>query len=138
VSELTLGGLVKHVTQSERTWADFIVNGPPAEPDVDWSAIDWSNPPPEILAFQEGHRMAESETVAGLVTAFEQAAATTDELVRTVDLDADHPLPQAPWFTPGERWSNRRAVMHVIAEVSQHAGHADILREAIDGQKTMG
>jgi hypothetical protein len=28
--------------------------------------------------------------------------------------------------------------LHVVAETSQHAGHADIIREAIDGQKTMG
>jgi hypothetical protein len=29
-------------------------------------------------------------------------------------------------------------LLHVLAEASQHAGHADVLREAIDGQKTMG
>jgi hypothetical protein len=32
----------------------------------------------------------------------------------------------------------RRVFLHIIAETSQHAGHADILRESIDGQKTMG
>ena len=63
----------------------------------------------------------------------------TNELVATLpDLDADHPLPQAPWFEPGARWSVRRVFLHVIAETAQHAGHADILRESIDGQKTMG
>jgi hypothetical protein len=54
------------------------------------------------------------------------------------DLDASHPLPQAPWFEPGAHWSARRTLLHILAETSQHAGHADILREAIDGQKTMG
>ncbi|MEP6625690.1 MAG: DUF664 domain-containing protein, partial [Acidimicrobiia bacterium] len=53
-------------------------------------------------------------------------------------LDADHALPEAPWFEPGARWSARRTLLHIIAETAQHAGHADIIREAIDGAKTMG
>jgi hypothetical protein len=36
------------------------------------------------------------------------------------------------------RWSIRRVALHIAAETAQHAGHADIIREAIDGQKTMG
>ena len=44
----------------------------------------------------------------------------------------------APWFEVGARWSARRALLHIIAETAQHAGHADMLREAIDGSKTMG
>ena len=54
------------------------------------------------------------------------------------DLDASHPLPEAPWFPPGAARSARRVFLHIIAETAQHAGHADILRESIDGQKTMG
>ncbi|HZH22206.1 MAG TPA: DUF664 domain-containing protein, partial [Geodermatophilus sp.] len=54
------------------------------------------------------------------------------------DLDASHPLPEAPWFQPGARRSARRVFVHIVAETAQHAGHADILRETIDGQKTMG
>ena len=48
------------------------------------------------------------------------------------------PLPEAPWYEPGASWSARRVLLHLIAETSQHAGHADIIREAIDGAKTMG
>ena len=54
------------------------------------------------------------------------------------DLDASHPLPEAPWFEPGASWTFRRVFLHVIAETTQHAGHADIIREAIDGSRTMG
>lgn len=54
------------------------------------------------------------------------------------DLDAGHPLPPAPWFEAGARWSASRVVLHVIAETAQHAGHADILRESLDGAKSMG
>ncbi|MBV9583186.1 MAG: DUF664 domain-containing protein, partial [Chloroflexi bacterium] len=46
--------------------------------------------------------------------------------------------PEAPWFERGARWSARRVLLHLIAETSQHAGHADIIREALDGAKTMG
>jgi hypothetical protein len=83
--------------------------------------------------------MLEGETLAGLLDAYEQVAARTDELVVSLpDLDMSHPLPEAPWFEPGARWSARRVFLHVIAETAQHAGHADILRESFDGAKTMG
>jgi uncharacterized damage-inducible protein DinB len=137
-SELTLGGLIKHVAITERTWAEFIVDGP-AESAVDFSAIDWSDPPAEVLAWADGHRMDDTETLAGLLATFDEVAERTDELVRTLpDLDAAQPLPAAPWFEAGATWSARRVVLHVIAEISQHAGHADIIRESLDGQKTMG
>jgi uncharacterized damage-inducible protein DinB len=138
VSELSLGGLVKHVTAVEKNWADFVVNGPAEQPDVDWASIDWSDPPAEVLEYQNGFRMLEHETLDGLLAAYDEVAAATDDLVRTVDLDGRHPLPVAPWFERGASWSARRAFVHVVAETAQHAGHADILRETIDGQKSMG
>lgn len=61
-----------------------------------------------------------------------------DALVRRVDLDAGHPLPEAPWFPRDTVRSARRVFVHIIAETAQHAGHADILRESIDGARTMG
>jgi len=129
-SELTLGGLVKHVTATERMWAEFTVSGPAAIPVFDEStAADWAA---EFV-------MLPAETLTGLLATYAEVAARTDELVRTLpDLDAEHPLPEAPWFTPGATRSARRVFLHVIAETAQHAGHADILRESIDGQKTMG
>jgi uncharacterized damage-inducible protein DinB len=66
-------------------------------------------------------------------------AKQTDELVAAVpDLDADHELPPAPWNPPGQRWSVRRTLLHIAAETAQHAGHADIIRESLDGAKSMG
>jgi hypothetical protein len=53
-------------------------------------------------------------------------------------LDLAHLLPDAPWFPPGTRWTARRVLLHVIGETAQHAGHADIIRESLDGAKTMG
>ena len=138
VSELCLGGLVKHVSAVEKNWVQFILDGPTPSPDVDWATIDWSNPPPEVAAYADGFRMLEGETLAGLLEEYASVAAATDALVGTVDLDASQPLPEAPWFAPGARWSARRAFIHIVAETAQHAGHADIIRETIDGQKSMG
>jgi Protein of unknown function (DUF664) len=137
VSTLSLGGLVKHVTAVEETWASFVTDGP-RESDISWADVDWSNPPPEVQAYADGFRMLEGETLAGLLAAYDEVAAATDALVLSVDLDARQPLPAAPWFEPGASWSARRVFAHIVAETAQHAGHADIIRETIDGQKSMG
>lgn len=138
VSTLSLGGLVKHVTAVEQQWASFVVDGPAPSPDLDWANVDWSNPPPEVQKYAEGFRMLEDESLAGLLARYDEVAAATDELVLSVDLDAQQPLPKAPWFEPGSSWSARRVFTHILAETAQHAGHADIIRETIDGQKSMG
>jgi hypothetical protein len=83
--------------------------------------------------------MLEGETLAEHLAFYEEVARRTDEIVATLpDLDVSHALPEQPWFGKGARWSARRVLLHIIAETAQHAGHADILREAIDGQKSMG
>jgi uncharacterized damage-inducible protein DinB len=126
VSELSLGGLIKHVAFTERQWISFILEGPSA---MGGNVDDWAG----------GFRMLEGETLAGLLDAYDQAAKLTDEVVATLpDLDADQPLPEAPWFPPGARWSARQVLLHVVAETAQHSGHADIIRESLDGAKTMG
>lgn len=128
-SALSLGGLIKHVALTEQRWAAFVVNGPAAMARPDDPGADWA------AAF----RMQDGETLAGLLDDYEQVAAATDGLVANLpDLDSSHPLPEAPWFPPGARWSARRVFLHLIAETSQHAGHADIIRESLDGAKSMG
>ena len=130
VSELCLGGLIKHVTQVEAGWAQFIRTGPAAVAGADEAAM---------AAHAAGFRMSAGETLTQLLDQYDQVATGTDELVRTLaSLDRSHPLPEAPWFEPGARWSARRVVLHIIAETAQHAGHADIIRESLDGAKTMG
>jgi uncharacterized damage-inducible protein DinB len=133
VSELTLGGLIKHVTAVEQNWAGFIMHGPSVAPDFSaMTETDYEN-------WANGFRLLPEETLAGVLATYAEVAARTDELVATLpDLNADHPLPPAPWNPPGERWSARRTLLHVAAETAQHAGHADIIRESLDGAKSMG
>jgi uncharacterized damage-inducible protein DinB len=131
-SELTLGGLIKHVTAVERNWQRFIVDGPSASP-------DFSNlTEADYATWASGFRLLDGETLAGALADYEEAAARTSDLVATLpDLDASHELPKAPWNKPGERWSARRVLLHIVAETAQHAGHADIIRESLDGAKSM-
>ena len=117
VSELPIGGLIKHVAATETHWAEFIVNGPSPADDF---------------------RLLPGETLAGVLEHYADVAARTDDLVRTVpDLNAAHPLPEAPWFEPGARHSIRRVLIHIVAETTHHAGHADIIRESLDGARSM-
>jgi len=127
-SALYLGGLIKHVAATEASWARFAEGGAEA------MHRNWG---PD--AYTRHWHLQSGETLAGVLAEYEEVARHTDDLVASLpDLDADHPLPEAPWFESGARWSARRVFLHIIAETAQHAGHADILRESIDGQKTMG
>ena len=127
-SELTLAGIVKHVAHTEDQWRRFIEQG------VEAFRGSW-----DVETWKREWQLQEDETPAGVLAFYDDVARRTDDLVASLpDLDVDHPLPPAPWFEKGARWSARRTLLHILAETAQHAGHADILRESLDGQKTMG
>ena len=130
VSELCLGGLIKHVALVESTWIDFILEGP--------KETDFTDPA-TFVAHAQGFQLLDGESLAGVLAHYDEVAARTDALVASLpSLDVSQPLPQAPWFEAGARWTARRVFVHIVAETAQHAGHADIIRESIDGAKTMG
>ncbi len=135
VSALCLGGLIKHVAEVESGWVDFIVDGPAVmagnidEWTAESSADEWNS----------RFSMTADDSLSGLLVRYDEVTRRTDEVVVSLpDLDAGHPLPEAPWFERGGHWSARRVLLHIIAETAQHAGHTDIIREALDGSKTMG
>lgn len=109
---LTLGGLLKHVVAVERSWIRTDVERGEDEPRVDKFTL------------------REDETVDGWLGAWAVEAAHTDDVIRgELDLEQEVPNPQ------GEPSNNVRWVLlHLIEEVGRHAGHADLLREAIDGR----
>ncbi len=147
VSELCIGGIIKHVTATEDTWTRFISDGPSAFGDADWTSvdfagIDFSDPatiPEFVLEHMDQFVLREDETLAGVVRDYAAAARRTESVVAALpSLDVRHDLPPAPWNEPGATKSAREVLLHLIGETAQHAGHADIIRETIDGQKSMG
>lgn len=132
-SALCLGGLIKHVAATEQGWATFVLDGPSALGDFD------AMTEADMAHWAGQFKLLPDETLAGVLADYEKVAKRTDELVASLpDLDVAHPLPKAPWFPPGETRSARRVFLHIIAETAQHAGHADIIRESLDGAKSMG
>jgi uncharacterized damage-inducible protein DinB len=128
-SELCLAGLVQHVTDTEEAWAAFIRGGAPA---MDAAAAAQGDR-------EERFRPGPGTTPEAVLAEYEAVAERTTELVLGLaTLDDGHTLPVAPWFPPDTTWSARRVLLHMIGETAHHAGHADIIREAIDGAKSMG
>lgn len=125
VSELTIGGLVKHLAGMQRSWLAVIDGSAPAV--IGWSDLD-----------PDHYRMTEAETLPDLIGAFHAAAADFDRTVRAEpDLDRRVTLPRYPW-SPAEPvvWTVRHVLLHVFRELAHHSGHADIIREALDGSST--
>ncbi|NJP66834.1 DinB family protein [Streptomyces spiramenti] len=133
VSELSLAGVVKHVAGVERGWTAFVLEGAGAI--GNFSEMTEA----DLAAWGDAFRLLPGETLAGVLADYEAVAERTAEVFGSLeDLSAARALPEAPWFEAGASWSARRVLVHVLAETTQHAGHADIIREALDGQKTMG
>jgi uncharacterized damage-inducible protein DinB len=120
-SSLSVGGLVKHVAHTEQGWVDTILQR-------DREAGDAED------AYEDSFRLRDDETLAGTLAFFDAVAAETSEVVAGLALDHPVPVPPAPWNpTDVEAWSLRWVLLHLIEETARHAGHADIVREAIDG-----
>ena len=129
VSELCLAGIIKHVAVVEEGWTQFIVDG------TGVGGFDQAT----MEAHANSFCLLDGETLESVLAHYERVGKRTDELIASLPgLDEVRPLPSAPWFEPGAAWSHRRTVTHIVGETAQHAGHADIIREALDGAKTMG
>ena len=129
VSALSIGGLVKHAAGMQRSWMTRVAAAPDAPP-RDTRPFDQIS-----KDFADQHTMRADETLDGLLKTLEAANANALRLVETADLDAKVPVPQdVPWFPKGIKdWSVRWVILHVINELTRHSGHADIIRESIDG-----
>ena len=142
ISVLNLAGLIKHVALTEAGWLAFAKEGPSAM-SMEWPEVDWNDPVIQERMASGDMRHDEfnllgDETLESMLAYYAKVADETDAFVAEADLDVSYPLPEAPWFAPGATRSVRRVAMHIVGETAQHAGHADFLREAIDGAKTMG
>jgi Protein of unknown function (DUF664) len=113
---LSLGGLIKHCARTERRWVVAGIAGQPL-PGL-WPPEDW---PADF-------RLEPDETLAGVLGYYAETAELTEQIVgAATDLGA----PPAS----DERLSVRWVLLHLIKETARHAGHADIIRESVDGQR---
>jgi uncharacterized damage-inducible protein DinB len=120
-SALSVGALLKHVAFTERGWVARITGAPEPSTQED---------------YQQQFSLSDSDTVASLVADIDAAGASTEAAVAQVaDLGQAVPVPRdQPWFPKDiEAWSVRWVLLHLIEEIARHAGHADIIRESIDG-----
>ncbi|OFE15028.1 hypothetical protein BA895_07800 [Humibacillus sp. DSM 29435] len=126
---LSLGGLIKHVTTCERGWTERMAAAPDAPPPAERSVGD------EKQAWGDDFRVKDDDSLGSLLANLAAVGDRTRDVLQRADLDAPVPVPRdAPWFPKDiDAWSVRWVALHIIEELARHAGHADIVRESIDG-----
>lgn len=120
-SALSVGGLIKHVTATERSWMNDVLQRP-------------STASPG--AYLDTFHLGPDETLDQILADNIRCGEETEAIVAGIaDLGQAVPVPRdAPWFPADvEAWSVRWVLLHLIEEIGRHAGHADIVREHIDG-----
>ena len=121
-STLSIAGLIKHVAYTEREWiVGTMMQREFTQPD-----------------HADGFRLVGNETLEGVLDLYREVAEETEAIVNELpDLEYKVRVPEAPWVPKDvEFWNARWVLLHVLEETARHAGHADIIREHIDG-KTM-
>lgn len=125
-SELSVAGLLKHVVWVMRTRAERVRTGARLEP------IDEAG----VADFLAGFALRADETCAETLAEFDRVRADYLAALRTVDPDADDTQPSSPWdgIDDARPIKARYWLVHEIEEFARHAGHADIIREQLDGE----
>jgi uncharacterized damage-inducible protein DinB len=111
VSETTLLGLLRHLTDGERYWFSYVVGG-----DERWAGVEFP------MTVEDGRTPDE------VVAEYRAAVAESRTVLAARDLDDRTAVP-----VHGEHRTVRWVVAHMTGETARHAGHADILRELVDG-----
>jgi uncharacterized damage-inducible protein DinB len=120
-SELSVGGLIKHCASTEEGWLATIRREP--------QSVDYQK-------YAENFRLADGETVDDVFARYDRVAEQTEKTVTELDdlnyeIAIDHSV---PWNRKDmTHWNVRWILLHLIQETARHTGHADIIRESIDG-----
>jgi uncharacterized damage-inducible protein DinB len=124
VSELSVAGLIKHLALCERGWmVSFVQEGSTEH----FFATD---------DYVRGFALTDCETLADVLSLYADVAVETEKIVTGLrDLGVPlTPTPTGlPWLPAGLVYSPRWVLFHLIEETARHAGHADIIRESLDG-----
>ena len=126
-SSMTLGGILKHMSYVEQQWFHVVLHD--REPLGPWATVDW-----KADNDWDWHSAAQ-DTPEQLNSLWQEevdrARRAVDEALETGDLG--QLSKRAPW-KDGRRMSLRWILTHMVEEYARHNGHADLLRESIDGQ----
>jgi hypothetical protein len=121
-SELTLAGLLHHLALVEENWMEVRFSGlPEREP---WAGVDWDADPD--WDFHTAGSMEPDQ----LRDRYRQACERSRQVVSAAS--GPDQLSAKP-LADGRHFSLRWVLLHLIEETARHAGHADLLREGIDG-----
>ena len=121
-STMTLSGMIYHLTVVEASWfSDIFAGEGIGEP---WASVDWD----EDRDWE--WRIAQSMDPEVVFDAYRDASDRSREIVAAADsLDQ-----LSVKYRDGDKWSLRWILVHMIEETARHAGHADLIRESIDGE----
>lgn len=129
-STMTLAGMLKHLAYVEDVWFNVRLAG--NEPAPPWDTVDWA------ADDDWDWHSALDDSPEQLTTLFADAVADSERILDQVLLETPAPgtgVLDRPAARPGRRGqiSLRWILVHMVEEYSRHAGHADLLREALDG-----
>ena len=120
-SPLSVGGLIKHCASTEENWLSTMRN--------ERQAVDYA-------AYQQNFQLADGETIDEVFARYDRVAERTEKTVAEIG-DLGHRIPvdhSVPWNRKDlEYFTVRWILLHLIQETARHTGHADIVRETIDG-----
>jgi uncharacterized damage-inducible protein DinB len=125
-SSMTLGGLLKHMALVEEAWFWRSLHGRERQPP--WDAVDWNADPD-----WEWHSAAE-DTPEQLFALWQQAVERSRSLLAEALAGGGLEQPARRTWPDGRAPSLRWILCHMIEEYARHNGHADLLRESVDGQ----
>lgn len=125
-STVTLGGLMKHLAYVEDDWfGRWLHDEPRREP---WASVDWAATP------DWDWESAGDDDPAALQDLWEQAVARSRATAEAARAAGGLAQPTRRRWPDGRAPSLRWVLTHMIEEYARHNGHADLIREAIDGQ----
>jgi uncharacterized damage-inducible protein DinB len=129
VSALSIGGLIKHAAGVQHSWMARVKAAPDSPPRDDRPFEE------QAAEYEEQYLMRDDERLEHVLQRLRTQNEETLRIFAEADLDTQVPVPRdVPWFPQDlDFWTVRWVAMHLVEELTRHAGHGDIIRESIDG-----
>ncbi len=129
VSALSIGGLIKHAAGVQRGWVERVKAAPEFPPRDERPMEE------QVADYEDEYVMRDDETLEQLLDKLRAQNEDTLRIFAEADLDTRVPVPHdVPWFPQDlDFWNVRWVALHLVEELTRHAGHGDIIRESTDG-----